>query len=62
MDIYIRRREYIILEYNNLKSKKFEPEKFIEAISKIHKTIKEGPEKYASEIVYFLQPQRENIM
>ena len=34
--------------------KKFEPEKFVEAISKIHKTIKEGPEKYASEIVYFL--------
>ena len=55
MDFYIRRRELIILEYNNLKQKPhFDPEKFVEAITRIHKTIIDGPSKYAPEILHFI--------
>ena len=55
MDFYIRRRELIILEYNNLKQKPhFDPEKFVEAITKIHKTIVDGPKQYAPEILHFI--------
>ena len=42
MDFYIRRRDQIIFEYNQLK-KSFEPEKFVEKVIKIHNAMDQGP-------------------
>ena len=60
MDFYIRRRDQIIFEYNQLK-KSFEPEKFVEKIIKIHHAMEQGPLQYSNEILHFIQPQREIV-